>query len=141
LNDAAFGELANSFLCASIIQRKIGNFDRAAWSSIHAAWFCDDSNDIEASKKCRRTAIDLIKLAQENGQSIGEQEGAEVAMLVDLLRRNRQFSDALALLENESDEEYDDIIITILQYQKKLISNLDAGCHTVSEALGGNDYH
>lgn len=42
LSDPSMPELANSFLCKSIIDETAGDYGSAAWSLIHAAWVCDD---------------------------------------------------------------------------------------------------
>ncbi|MEM3650434.1 MAG: hypothetical protein QW831_06905 [Candidatus Jordarchaeaceae archaeon] len=43
LHDPDFPALANRFLCLSLILEKIGVYVGAGWSSVHAAWVCDDT--------------------------------------------------------------------------------------------------
>jgi hypothetical protein len=132
LNNTEYTEIANSFLCSSIIQRKVQNYAQAAWSCIHAAWCCDDTGHVELAKNCRVMAVNFIRLAEENGQPISQQKDANIAILVDLLRRAGQFQETANLID-EKDEIIQDVFIRrILDYQRVLISKLDIDCHTVS---------
>lgn len=129
-------ELANSFLCKAMIEKEDGALSQSAWSAIHAAWACDDSGDRNSAKKCRVKAVELIKLATSNGEKLTDQEGAEVAITVDLLRRSEQFDEASHFIDNKHHEIREDIIRDIMKFEKELICRSDILCHTISEVLG-----
>lgn len=133
LKDKNFPDLANSFLCKSLIAEKTGNFSAAAMSTIHAAWICDDAGYEESAKKCRMKALALLKKGKENGEFFAEKDGADIAIMTDLLRRSGHFDEALALIEENLDRITEDDIKKILIFQIRLIFEHDTKCHTISE--------
>lgn len=136
LEDKAFPDLANSFLCKAMIAEREGRFSEAAWATIHAAWACDDAGYEESAGKCRAKAVGLMKKGREKGERFAEQDGVDIAIMTDLLRRSGRFEEALALIEENLDGITEDIVKKILMFQKKLISQSDTRCHTISECLG-----
>ncbi len=135
LADSNLPELANSFLCKSIIDESAGDYASAAWALIHAAWVCDDEEKHESAKKCRDKAADMIVNAIEAGQRVSAQRGAEVAILTDLLRRAGRFSEAKQFISSKRIEIKDDIILKVLAFQEVLIARRDMSCHTIAEAI------
>ncbi len=135
LSKISLPELANNFICESIIEEAVGDFASAAWSLIHAAWTCDDENEINLAKEYRSKAIDMIFRAVENGQKISNQQGAEIVLLVDLMRRAGRFSEAKHLVETKRSEISDNILLKILDFQKKLIARFDDSIYKINEAL------
>ena len=136
LSDPSMPELANSFLCKSIIDETAGDYVSAAWSLIHAAWVCDDEAKPESAKKCRCRAANMILKARKAKQNIADQDGADVAILVDLLRRAGNFSEAMELIRRERSKIKEDVIMKILNYQEYLVDLGDTACHTIAEAIG-----
>ena len=135
LTDPAYPELANSFLCVSIIARTSNDFAGSTWALIRAAWVCDDSDKSEEAANCRRQAADMLVTAESHGQSVAEEKGGSAAMLVDLLRRSGQADDARKVIaENRSGIE-EDVIARILDFQAVLIEKGDVSCHTIAEVL------
>ncbi len=128
--------LANSFLCSSIILAAQGEFTRAGWSSLHAAWVCDDERAAQGALHCRQRTVNLFQEALANGQMIARQADAGDALLVDVLRRSLQFTLALSLCEDGLRKHSDEIIKGVLTFQKLLIQRQDSGCYTVAQALG-----
>lgn len=139
LTDSKYPDLANSFLCKALIDEKSENYAGAAWSLIHAAWVCDDAERNISAKTCRNNATDMIRRALENGQKISDQNGAETALQVDLLRRAGNLSKARELIQTKQPTITGDIILKILAFQEDLIANDDQACHTISEALRQNN--
>jgi len=135
LNNPEFPELANAFLCFSLIQEHTGNYSRAGWHSIYAAWACDDYDNDGGAKKCRLKAVRLLQKARENGQSLGKRIGVEEAILADLLRRSGQFELALKVCDEGLRKNPERIISDILRFQKVLIGRSDVARHTVAEAI------
>lgn len=135
LSNPALPELANSFLCESIIEETSGDYASAAWSIINAAWICDDEKNTESAKKCRNKAVNMILKTLEKGQQFAAQQGADTAILIDLLRRTGRFSAAKQLIATKRDEIQEEIILKVLAFQEKLIARCDEASHTVDEAL------
>jgi len=136
LNNPDFPELANAFLCFSLILESAGEYASAGWACIHAAWSCDDVGSNACAQSCRKKAVTLLQKARENGQIFAEQAGAEEAIMADLLRRSGQFKLALRICDDGLKKNPEKIISDILRFQKILISKSDIACHTIAEATG-----
>lgn len=134
LQDETFPTHANTFLCWAMIQAHAGEHLGAAWSTIHAAWICDDENEKAAAKQCRTKAISLFEDAIEKNLPISQQVGMEYALLADLHRRNGNFEVVDDLVEKGMSRKPDAILQSILAFQKVLADNKDAGCYTVAQA-------
>jgi hypothetical protein len=78
----------------------------------------------------------MIMQALENGQQFTEQDGAETAIQVDLLRRAGRSTEAQQLIATKRPAISEDIISTMLTFQESLISSGDEVCHTIASALG-----
>ncbi len=138
LKDRSFSDLAISFLCKAMIAEKEKRFSEAAWSTIHAVWSCDDAGNMESAKKCRLKAFRLIKVALEEGEQFVDQDGGEIAIMTDLLRRSGLFREASDIISRNQDKLKDDNIRKILAFQVKLISQSDTKCYLMSDALENN---
>jgi len=125
--------LANSLLCWSMIQEEEAQFKVAGWTSVNAAWACDDAGNSEAAWKCRERAIHLLQKARSKGQWFAEAAGTEEAIIVDLYRRSGEFAEALKLCDERLRKNPDKLIYDILLYQKQLIEKSDVRCHTTAE--------
>lgn len=134
LRNPEFPELANAFLCFSLIQESGGKYASAGLASLHAAWACDDAGYNASAQTCRRKAATLLKRAREDGQSFVRRAGGEEVIMVDLLRRSGQFELALEMCDAGLQKKPDDEIIQVLQFQKILISKQDVACHSTAEA-------
>jgi hypothetical protein len=130
-----YPKLANSFLCKAMLEKVKGDLPRAIWTTIHAAWACDDSKYHESAKKCRIKAVELIKNAESNGQSITDEPGADIAITVDLLRRSGQFDEALKMVVHKGADIKNATIRKIFKFQRGLISRADDRCYDINEAL------
>lgn len=139
LSDLTFPELANKFLCKAFIDESSGDYTAAAWTLIHAAWACDDAEKPEQARTCRHKALDMIEKALGNGQEVADQDGADTAIQVDLLRRAGRLTEARQLISTKRPTITEEIILKILDYQDVLLTKGDEACHTISEALGENE--
>ena len=133
LNNPEYPELANSYLCLSLIQKKADVLSEAGWSCVDAAWACDDAGSDTAAIKCRKRAVTLLQTARERGQKFGQEPGTEDALLADLLRRSHQFKEALAACDRGLKKMPKGIIMDILRYQRVLIARRDTICHKLTE--------
>ena len=135
LESDEYPELASSFLCKAMLEKTNRDLVQAIWSTIHAAWACDDSGDSKSGKKCRIKAVGLIKDLGPSRQTISDEPEADIAITVDLLRRAEQFDEALQVIELKQGVFRNEIIRNILEFQKELISRYDTSCHTINEAI------
>ena len=136
LKDSNYSKLAVSFLCKAILDRESKDYSDATWAYIHAAWACDDENHDKQAMVCRQKAVDMLMLAEKHSQQVMDQDGANTAILVDLLRRSRLFDQARQVILKRLSQISDDIITRILDYQIELLKINDSSCHTIAEALG-----
>lgn len=134
LNNLEFPKLANAFFCYSLIQENAGKFAQAGWSSVHAAWACDDDGSTASAETCQKRAVNLLQKARANNQRFAEQHGVEEALMVDLLRRSGQFEEALRICDDGLKKEPGELLADILRFEKMLIGKADNTCHLVSEA-------
>jgi len=68
-------EIAASFLALSYEKEKQQEYSNSAWRAIHAAWVCDDENNLESSAKCRKQAVNLIKKQKIMGKKLQNKLG------------------------------------------------------------------
>ncbi len=134
LDARKFPGIANTFLCWSIIQEDLGLPARAAWASLHAAWVCDDEGVDVPARICRKRAADLLRRGWEKGERLAAPEGADEALLADLLRRAGRFREARAVVKETLEKNPEPVIADILRLQARLIAASDRGVHTVAEA-------
>jgi len=130
-----FPELANTFLCQSLLTRESGELIVSAMASMHAAWVCDDGDYAMQARACRMQAAELFRMAEEKGKSISKQAGVATAIRVDLLRRAGRFLEAGKLITGHDTSSCDEIINRILEAQFNLIDNEDTACHTIQEVM------
>jgi hypothetical protein len=136
LNKTAYPDLANSFLCMAMIEGAANNLADATWSLISAAWACDDAERDEQAAVCRKQAAEMFLKAKAGGQPAVQEDGTDMIILVDLLRRSGQMEkarDTIAAIRGGITE---DILLSILDFQKTLIDQNDMACHTVGEVKG-----
>lgn len=134
LDARRFPGIANTFLCWSIIQEDLGAPAQAAWASLHAAWVCDDEGDDVPARICRKRAADLLRRAWEQGDRLALQEGADEALLADLLRRAGRLREARAVVKEVLGQNPPPVIADVMRFQVRLIAASDRGSHTVAEA-------
>lgn len=136
LNDPTYPELANSFLCQSILlDRELrNNHVESAWARIKAAWVCDDYNYTAQAIACRRRAEISLAVAEARNLNPAVQDKSIVAIRVDLLRRSQQIYAARKLISERRGRITDDLIKCILDYQNDLLDENDFSRHTIAEA-------
>jgi len=134
LDSRKFPQIANTFLCWSIIQEDLGAPARAAWASLHAAWICDDEREDVPARVCRKRAADLLRRAWNQGERLASQAGADEALLADLLRRAGRLREARAVVKEMLDQNPQPVIADVMRLQARLIAASDQDIHTVAEA-------
>jgi hypothetical protein len=138
LNDTAFPETANAFLCHGIVMHSRGLFADAAWAAVFASWICDDNGFSESAFTCRGKAIDLFTAARNEHQDFADSTEQEQVYLIDLYRRRSQFDIASRLCDEALENEHSDQILDILYFERDLIDKRDSAAHSDSEADDAN---
>jgi hypothetical protein len=135
VKDISLPMVASSFLAKSYENEKNKQYVDAAWDLIHAAWICDDEQNNEAAKNCRKKAVAIIDKASSQTKKIADQAGASELITIDLMRRSGMFESALELAELVKKSDIENIIIQIIEFEITLIQLKDTESHTISEAL------
>ena len=136
LRDPRFPDLANSFLCAAMIQLSQADWVEAGWSAVKAAWACDDAARPAAAVHCRALAVTHFQTAQDEGFAFAQPGGIEAAILADLLRRSRRFKETQIECDTGLRRASEATVREMLMYQKALAAAGDDGRHTIEEARG-----
>jgi hypothetical protein len=101
LHNPRFPDLANEFLCFSLILESVGYYADAGWPSVHAAWACDDEgNDLIKTLKILETKCEkkeeikvekIMKALKITGLKIEERKVEEIIeVLKPLEKRGRK---------------------------------------------------
>ncbi len=135
----AYSTLANSFVCKAMVDRAADEYADATWALILAAWACDDEGHDAEAVTCRGDAADMLMIAEDHGQTVGQGEGASTAILVDLLRRLCRLDEAHKAIGRRRDGHVQEVIVRILEYQELLIEQGDTNCHTIAGAFEDED--
>lgn len=136
LADAFFPPGARPFLCYALILEKLHQFADAGWSTLHAAWACDDAGAAEAAGACRLLAIERWKNGKQVGQLFADDMATEFALVTDLYRRVGEFEHAMvACAEGLDLEDVPPAVEAMLRRQSVLIERRDTSCHSMSELL------
>ena len=135
-SDASFPEGARPFLCHSLILQHLGQWADAGWSSLHAAWVCDDSGDVASAVACRTHALTLWQRAKKGGENFGDDLGMEYVLVTDLYRRTGQFEQAVVTCSDALDtQDLPPMLEQILRREKALIDQKDTAAHSLASIL------
>jgi len=126
--------LANRFLCAALVQERAGQLAHAAWSTIHAAWACDDVGNQTGARNLRRRAVELIRQMEARGETPRDPAFDDL-VLIDLLRRSGQFEEAHQINQLLTATSGASITRQLVAYEEQLIFKKDTEAHSVSEAV------
>ena len=134
--DTTLPEKARHFLCYAFLLDKLREHGDAGWTSLHAAWYCDDLEDGFAATRCREQAIEYWKRGKHAGQAFSDDLASEYALVADLHRRMGQFEVANVTCSEALDmEDVPPVIEHILRRQKTLIEQKDITAHSLKELL------
>jgi hypothetical protein len=131
----AYPEKSRQFLGWAIIANEIHEADKAAWSTIHAAWIADDEGADTAALQCRLLAVERIDTLLDQGFYQGENLCNMMAVKTDLLRRAARFDEARTAAATGLGTCPNEVIAQIQEFQKYLIDLKDSTTHRVDEAL------
>jgi hypothetical protein len=136
LADARFPQQARPFLAYALLLEKLHQFADAGWSTLHAAWICDDLSLDDGASLCREQAIDRWKRGKLVGQLFADDMATEFALITDLYRRMGEFEHATVGCSEGLD--LDDVppaVEAMLRRQLVLIQNRDTSCHSMKELM------
>lgn len=122
-------DLAEKFYKCYMINLEDDDPEDAFFAILHAAWACDDADDLENAKHCRKLAIpvaeELIEEKVDHADDI-------LLMKADLLRRAEDFE---TVITEYCDIEFDNNIMnTILAFQLEKAREKDSSCYRVEDA-------
>ncbi len=132
--DETMPELANRFLCWSMVAARADKISEALWAAVHAAWDCDDAGNDSCAVRCRRRALDLMDRADAAGAGYTDDAPTALLLRIDLLRRMEAFDSARKAALEAGAKADERIHRVIAAYQLRLICDRDAGCHAIEEA-------
>ena len=135
ITDCLLPEVASSFMALSYEYEQNNQIRDSVWSAIQASWICDDEENLEASKNCRKQALSLIEKAGSYEKLLSDQVGSSELIAIDLMRRVGMFSKGLKLVKSTKVKDVDEVIFKVIDYEEKLIEMKDVESHTISEAL------
>jgi hypothetical protein len=135
LHDRGLPELANSFLCTSLIDQAEGRQVDATFAALHAAWTCDDASLPEQARSCRLRATELILSDSRGSQSFGIRLRSRPALLADLFRRCGDFDSASATCREALAADPEVFLRNVLGFQIQLIDRHDTAAHSLGEAI------
>lgn len=133
LHERGYPELADRFLCWSLLLERAGQLELAGKTSLYAAWACDDAQEDAAARKCRTRAVALYEQALARGEAHFDQVAAEDCLLADLLRRSGEFAPASARCVAGLAKHPPKVVENALAYEKVLIMAKDTQCHSMAE--------
>ena len=114
----------------------------AANDALHAAWACDDANEVEAAIECRMRAIPFfVQVANNIGLAYDEPLSSPARhpelwnlQLVDLLRRTSRFDEARERCQAAL-RSTDRNVQLVGRFQLALIDRSDTAAHSVDEVV------
>lgn len=130
--------LASRFVCCALIElageaRKPYLVDLF----LSAAWACDDAEDAAAAADCRLRAAAALEAAIEGDEiHSSDPQGVEWAILADLFRRTGSFGEVERVVTAAESREKDEVIDTVLRFERVLAVAGDIGVYTVEDAAG-----
>jgi hypothetical protein len=142
--DKTIPDDGRKWACYGLLLERAGKLSDAGWAYLYTAWACDDRqlNRNKAAIELRLKAIRMFELAQQHGESFGEDVASESALLVELNRRAERFQEAQGALETLAtlmstvvDPENKDLFASIASFQQHTISIADAHAYDIAEAL------
>ena len=121
-------ELAERFFKQYLIQLAEKNRQKAFYAALHAAWACDDAEDVENAVLCRKYALAELDALLEQVQ-----DETLMVQRADLLRRAGLFEKVIS--EYEDISFVDDTLRRVVLFQVRRAYAQDTACYTVEDAM------
>lgn len=124
-------DLAKQFFRYYLINLEDENPEDAFFAVLHAAWACDDKNDVVNAKHCRELAIPLATILIEDGR--GNKDNLQL-MRADLMRRAGWFDE---LVKTYASVRFDEGLLNqILDFEIEKAKSRDVSCYRVEDVTG-----
>ncbi|MBN1167601.1 MAG: hypothetical protein JXA44_10800 [Methanospirillaceae archaeon] len=133
LIDPALPSSACRHLCSGLIAEYENNPREAVRSVLHAAWICDDLQEVAGSVSCRMMAAEQIISAGSYGIRIRREPGLNELVLSDLFRRAGAFEEAAAVVSSVIYPGISEDIAEALLFENARISHWDTLPYRFSE--------
>ncbi len=128
--------LAISFACCAMIEEKRGDLESTGTQWLKAAWVCDDEG-IEEGRDFRVRAADaLCRYLSNNGSKSENVENIRM-VIIDVLRRARQFKEAADWCHDLIAKSSEMFLKKLAEYELTLIEASDDACHHVPDLTEG----
>jgi hypothetical protein len=125
---------ADIFLRRAFLAERAGDTATAAWATLWAAWVEDDEDKPEKASSNRRKAADLFRKGLDENRFDGEAGPTTRLVVVDVLRRSKQWNEALSFCRGVDTAGMDPRLTAVLRFQERLIAGRDDGCYRVVDA-------
>lgn len=138
LRKRTVSEKARQFLAWAAIQEVNGEYGGAGWSSLHAAWACDDADKLKGAAECRQLALErFTRQLMQLGHITGLDEPSIIRLvLADLCRRTGHFEPAARWARDGQELHPSDIVRFALELELALIEDQDTASHSLEEIPG-----
>lgn len=128
-------ELVRKYIAWALIQHRKDNDCEAARTMLYATWLSEQYENDSLTSQCRRKAIEMMSRCRANGGNFEMTRGKEILTIVDLYRRESEFTDALEICtaaissgQLTEDEEF------LLRYEEKLCKEQNCSASTIHDA-------
>jgi hypothetical protein len=130
-------EKAADFLAWGLIQEANEESGGAGWAALHAAWVCDDVEDLKAATECRKLALErFARQRARQGHITGfEDPGVEELVLADLSRRIKQLGEAARWVETGLKRQPGVVVRRALEMERDWIARKNLNAHSMQELL------
>jgi hypothetical protein len=119
--------LAERFYKHYLISVANNDHQSAFYAVLHAAWACDDVEDVDNAIYCRKKALkEMSKFVVDN-----DEKETFLLMRADLLRRTRQFD--LLVKEYEGQIFSEELLNKIATFQVEKAKKQDTACYTAAD--------
>jgi len=132
--EVGFSANASYWRCKAWLEEKQEKYAEAFWSTMNAAWDCDDHEVESTALKSRGEAIAYYKSAQKHEQSLTEDPAAAPLILMDLYRRIRDRDGFERTIKRYSKKIKDPLHKKIMAFQAYLMNCYDCGSYTLDDA-------
>ena len=129
------GSLIGSFLKSSLMAEGAADIRAAADYALNAAWAADDLSDTMNAKFNRYRAVSLFEKLLKVTDYNAEETTVTRTIMVDILRRSRQWDEAINLANILLSQKLDPTIELVLKFEISQASQNDTQCYTIAEAL------
>jgi hypothetical protein len=133
--EPCFSAEASYWRCKAYLEAKSGKYAEAFWSTMNAAWDCDDHEAEKLARKSRQEAIDYCHMAHKQGRYVTESPESDPLILMDLFRRTDRWDELYALIKKHMGKMKDPFHNQLIAYQRYLHQMYETDAKTMQDAL------